>query len=52
MGLPFAADPTGLPMHVLFPDEYRATRRQIVRDFAILGAAIVLSVVGFCYLYG
>jgi len=51
MSLPFAPDPSALPMNVLFPEQYRETRRMIVRDFAILGTMLVVTVVGFCYLF-
>jgi len=52
MGLPFTNDPTGLPMHVLFPDEYRATRRMIVRHFVLLGATVVVGAIALRLLYG
>ena len=52
MVLPFAADPHTLPLHVLFPDEYAATKRMIVKDFALYGAAIVAVVVAMAAIYG
>jgi hypothetical protein len=51
MGLPFAADATSLPMHVLFPDDYRATRRRIVLDFLVLGAIIVAGTIALRLVY-
>lgn len=45
MASPVAPDPATLPLHVLFPDEYRASARMIVRDFALLGGALVAGLV-------
>ena len=43
---PFAlADPKTYPLHVLFPEDYQASRRMIARDFAFFGVVIVASVV-------
>ena len=33
------------PAHVLFPEAYAATKRQIMKDFAFFGAYIVAGVV-------
>lgn len=33
------------PAHLLFPEAYASTKRQIVRDFLFLGAYIVACVV-------
>lgn len=51
MASPFAADPYRVPLNVLFPEQYEASKRMIVRDFALLGALIVASVVGGALLH-
>lgn len=33
------------PANVLFPEAYAATRKQIVKDFAFFGVAIVWTIV-------
>lgn len=33
-------DPSTLPVHVLFPQEYEASKREIIRDFAFFGSVI------------
>ena len=43
---------SSLPMHVLFPEDYARSKRMIVRDFAIFGALIVVSVVEIAYFFG
>lgn len=42
--------PSELPLDVLFPEEYARTKSMIAKDFAFLGATIVLSVVGLASL--
>ncbi|HET6405218.1 MAG TPA: hypothetical protein VFH78_11260 [Candidatus Thermoplasmatota archaeon] len=44
MSLARPADPSHLPLNVLFPEQYEASKRMIVRDFALLGGLIVGSV--------
>lgn len=44
-------DANAAPAHVLFPAEYRASCRMIARDFALLGGAIVVGVVGLALLF-
>lgn len=51
MASPFAADPHRVPLNVLFPEHYEASKRMIVHDFALLGALIVASVVGGALLH-
>ena len=46
MASPFAADPASMPLHVLFPEQYEASKRMIAYDFVLLGATIVACVVG------
>lgn len=50
MPLP-AADPASLPLHVLFPEEYARSSRMIVQDFALIGGALVASIVGAAFLF-
>lgn len=38
------ADPKTIPMNILFPEQYEASKRMIVRDFAFFGTCIVASV--------
>jgi hypothetical protein len=52
MALPFAPDAASVPLHRLFPEEYRATRRQIVRDFAFFGLCIVGFVLSLVLAFG
>lgn len=44
MAFPALADPHRTPIHVLFPEQYEASKRMIVRDFAYFGVVIVSSV--------
>lgn len=44
MAFPALADPQRIPLHVLFPEEYEASRRMIARDFAFFGLCIVGSI--------
>lgn len=45
MASPFVADPASMPLHVLFPENYEASKREITRDFVLFGAGIVFAVV-------
>lgn len=40
-----APNPENVPLHLLFPAEYRATCKMIVKDFSLIGAMLVVSVV-------
>ena len=44
MASPFVPDPHSMPLNVLFPEQYEASKRMIVHDFALLGAMIVATV--------
>jgi hypothetical protein len=37
--------PEQMPIHVLFPDQYEASKRTIALDFLFFGTAITLAVV-------
>ena len=37
--------PDRMPVHVLFPDQYQASKRSIARDFVYFGTCIVGSLV-------
>lgn len=50
MASPFAADPASMPLNVLFPEQYEASKRMIAHDFVLLGALIVACVVGSAFL--
>lgn len=50
--LPAAVRPETLPMNVLFPEAFEASKRMIVRDFAFFGATIVLSVTFLAWALG
>ena len=52
MAAPFALRPDDVPLHKLFPAQYRATRSMIWRDFALLGGMVVGLVVTLAALYG
>ncbi|GEM_PF-5604639 len=41
----FAANPTSLPMNVLFPEAYKASARRAAVELAAFAAAITLSLV-------
>lgn len=43
-------DPASLPVHVLFPEEYRRSARMVVQDFALLGGMLVAGIVGSAFL--
>lgn len=45
MAFPALVPADQMPMNVLFPERYEASKRMIVRDFAFLGGTIVLGVV-------
>lgn len=45
MAAPFAADPQRIPLNVLFPEQYEASKRMIAHDFVLLGGTIVASIV-------
>ena len=45
MASPFAPNPESVPLHLLFPAEYRATCKMIVKDFALIGTMMVAGVV-------
>lgn len=51
MASPFAPNPENLPLHVLFPAEYRASCKMIVKDFAFYGVALVGLVCGAAYFF-
>ena len=51
MAFPATPDPTRLPLHVLFPESYAASKRTTVRDFVFFGAVIVLGIVGAAALH-
>jgi hypothetical protein len=44
MAFPGAPTAPQLPLHVLFPADYEASKRAIVRDFAFFGSVIVGTV--------
>jgi hypothetical protein len=52
MASPLVPNPASLPLNVLFPEEYRASKRHIVRDFFVYSSAIVLFVVSVVAIYG
>jgi hypothetical protein len=41
-----------LPMNVLFPEAYAASKRMITRDFVVIGAWIVGFVVALAWIAG
>lgn len=45
MAFPALADPADVPVHVLFPEHYEASKREIVRDFVFFGSVITMGVV-------
>ena len=51
MALPLIPNPETVPLHIMFPEQYRESRRMIVRDFAFFGAAIVVGVVALAIIY-
>lgn len=51
MASPFAPNPENVPLHLLFPAEYRATCKMIVKDFALIGSFMVLGVVGLAFFF-
>ena len=52
MALPLIPNPETVPLHIAFPEQYEASKRMIVKDFAAFGALIVVAVVGFVYAFG
>lgn len=51
MASPFVADPTRVPLNVLFPEQYEASKRMIAQDFLLIGATIVAGIVGVAFLH-
>ena len=51
MASPVAPAPENVPLHLLFPAEYRASCRMIVRDFAAYGVALVAMVTGVAFFF-
>ena len=45
MAFPALADPQRTPIHVLFPESYEASRREVARDFVMFGLLIVGGIV-------
>lgn len=45
MALPALANPADVPLHVLFPEHYEASKKEITRDFVFFGSVITMSVV-------
>jgi hypothetical protein len=45
MAFPARLDPTALPVHVLFPEDYRRSARMIAQDFVLLGAMLIAGIV-------
>ncbi|HUR68684.1 MAG TPA: hypothetical protein VM370_05510 [Candidatus Thermoplasmatota archaeon] len=45
MAFPASPDPNVLPLNVVFPEHYERSKTMIARDFVVLGALIVFSVV-------
>lgn len=44
MSFPKFGDATQQPLHVLFPEQYEASKRTIARDLALLGSMVVCAV--------
>lgn len=44
---PFTSD---LPLHVLFPEDYRKSAKMIVKDFAFFGGTMTLAIIGLATL--
>lgn len=44
MAFPALVDAHKVPVHILFPEQYEASKRMIIRDFAFFGVCIVSSV--------
>lgn len=45
-------NPESVPSHHLFPAEYEATKRMIIRDFAFFGIAVIGIVATIGTLFG
>lgn len=44
MAFPALARPDDVPAHLLFPESYEASKKEIARDFVLFGLIIVGSV--------
>lgn len=45
MAFPALANPSDVPAHVLFPEHYEASKREITRDFVFFGSVITFGVI-------
>lgn len=45
MAFPALANPADVPAHILFPEHYEASRREITRDFVFFGSVIAGGII-------